>query len=301
MDRIITIPIDASLDGKSIKHVLRNEVQVSAAILTQLKKEENGILLSGEPAFVTRKVQAGDVLQATIRDGVSKIEPREVPLEILYEDEDVIAVNKPRNMPTHPSQNHHGDTLANGLMEYFRGQNFTFRAITRLDKDTSGVVLVAKNPLSGAILVEEMKEGRIRKEYLAVTNGAPIPERGEISAPIRRREGSMVLRCVAPEGKTALTEYETISRGESLALVRLRPFTGRTHQLRVHLGHLGTPIFGDDMYGAPQTGEPTRLHCEKVSFRHPISREEIMVEAPIPLDMEELTEKNHFPHFPGGK
>ncbi len=288
MDKRITMTISARLDGKTIKHILRNELRASAAILTRLKQEEDGILLSGAPAFVTHRVSEGEILQITIRDGNSEIEPVELPLKILYEDEDIIAVNKPRNMPTHPSRNHHGDTLANALMGYFRGQNFIFRGITRLDKDTSGVVLVVKNPLSGAILVEEMKAGNIQKEYLAVTNGTPNPSKGRLEAPIRRQEGSIVLRCVAPDGRAAVTEYETIQEGKKLALVRLVPLTGRTHQLRVHLSHLGTPIYGDDLYGAIQRDEPTRLHCGKLRFFHPLSKEEMTIEAPIPEDMRTL-------------
>ncbi len=290
MDRRLEIPIDARYDGMTIKHILRTEYRVSAAILTRLKQEPDGILLSGKPVFVTQRVKAGEGLLVTIRDGVSEIEPAEIPLSILYEDEDIIAVDKPRGMPTHPSHNHHGDTLANGLMGYFRGQNFVFRVITRLDKDTSGVVLVAKNPLSAAILVEEMKAGRIQKEYLAVTCGAPKPDTGEILAPIRRKEGSMVLRCIAPDGREAVTRYETISQRETLALVRLLPLTGRTHQLRVHLSSLGTPIYGDDLYGAPQTGEATRLHCKRLVFCHPVTQEEMVLQAPVPRDMKELVE-----------
>ncbi len=290
MDRSIEILVDASRDGRTVKDILRNDLRVSAAILTQLKKEKDGILLEGNPVFATERVRAGEVLKITVRDGVSDMEKAEIPLLVLYEDEDVILLNKPRNMPTHPSQNHHGDTLANGLMGYFSGQNFTFRAITRLDKDTSGAVLVAKNPLSGAILVEDMKLGRIHKGYLAVTCGTPNPTSGRLEAPIRRREESIVLRMVEPDGRSAVTEYETLREGEGLALVRLIPLTGRTHQLRVHMSHLGCPIYGDDLYGASQTGEATRLHCGKLQFFHPITGEEILVEAPLPEDMVSLVE-----------
>ncbi len=290
MDRRISITACARLDGKTVAQILRNEFRASTAIVRQLKKEKDGILVSEEPAFVTRRVQKGEVLKITVRDGRSEIEAREIPLEILYEDEDVIAVNKPRNMPTHPSQNHHGDTLANGLMYYFRSQNFTFRAITRLDKDTSGVVLVAKNPLSAAILTEEMKQGRIQKAYLAVTCGIPKPGMGRITAPIRRQEGSAILRCIAPDGKEAVTEYEILRENGRFALVRLTPGTGRTHQLRLHMRHMGTPIYGDDLYGAPQIGERTLLHCETLRFTHPLTRQICTVRASVPADMAELPE-----------
>ncbi len=288
MDRIIEIKADAAQAGRTIKDILRNDLRVSAAILTQLKKETDGILLNGDPAFATARVKEGQVLSITIRDGVSSMEGAEIPLLVLYEDEDVIVLNKPRSMPTHPSQNHHGDTLANGLMEYYKGQNFIFRAITRLDKDTSGVVLVAKNPLAGAILVEDMKLGRIQKEYLAITNNAPDPLSGQLEAPIRRQKESIVLRCVSPDGREAVTRYETVKQEENFALVRLMPLTGRTHQLRVHMSYLGCPIYGDDLYGAPQREEATRLHCGKLRFFQPVTGEEILVKAPLPNDMEDL-------------
>ena len=288
MDRVLAIKIDLSQEGRSIKDILRNDLRVSAAILTQLKKEKDGILLEGNPVFATERVKAGETLQVTIRDGVSPMAGTKLPLSVLYEDEDVIVLNKPRSMPTHPSQNHHEDTLANGLMGYFKGQNFIFRAITRLDKDTSGVVLVAKNPLAGAVLVEDMKLGRIQKEYVAITNGAPDPSKGRVEAPIRRQKESIVLRCVSPDGREALTRYETVKKEESLALVRLIPLTGRTHQLRVHMSYLGCPIYGDDLYGAPQKDEATRLHCGKLRFFQPVTGEEILVEAPLPEDMTSL-------------
>lgn len=285
MDRVIEILVDASRAGRSVKDILRNDLRVSAAILTQLKKEKDGILLGGNPVFATEKVRAGERLTITIRDGISRMEQAEIPLSVLYEDEDVIVLNKPRNMPTHPSQNHHGDTLANALVGYFAGQNFIFRAITRLDKDTSGVVLVAKNPLSGAILVEDMKLGRIRKEYMAVTNGTPNPPSGRLEAPIKRKAESIVLRCVSPDGREAITQYETILEKGGFSLVRLIPLTGRTHQLRVHMSYLGCSIYGDDLYGAPQKEEATRLHCGNLRFIHPIIGEKITIEAPLPEDM----------------
>ena len=288
MDKIIEVAVPKEWDGKSIKQILRKEYRMSAAILTSLKERDDGVLVDGMPAFVTRILKQDDLLEITIRDGKSQIEPRKVPVEVLYEDEDVIVLNKPRQMPTHPSQNHHEDTLANALAGYFSGQNFTFRAITRLDKDTSGAVLVAKNPLSGAILVEDMKDGKIRKEYFAVTNGIPDPPKGRIEAPIRRQMDSIVLRCVAPDGREAVTEYQTIREGAGLSLVHLIPLTGRTHQLRVHLSHLGCPIYGDDLYGAPQREEATRLHCGKLQFFQPLTGEEILVEAPLPEDMADL-------------
>ena len=285
MDKILTLKIDTVLHGKTIKHVLKNEFGLSTAIISYLKNTDDGIMLNGEKVFVTHRVCESDELVISIHDSRSDIPETEIPLDILYEDEDIIALNKPRCMPTHPSQNHYTDTLANGLMHYFRGEAFTFRAICRLDRNTSGIVLVAKNRLSAMLLAESMKSGKIKKEYVAVTNGAPIPDCDRICAPIKRLKESMILRCVSPNGKEAITDYETISVSGELAFVRLIPLTGRTHQLRVHMSHIGTPIYGDDLYGAPQTDEPTRLHCRKIAFVHPFSKKEIVIEAPVPNDI----------------
>ncbi len=181
MDKIITVKIDDELDGCRVKSMLRDRLGLSSGIVTELKRTENGIVLNGEEVYVNCVASKGDILVLKVCDGnSSNIVARDIPLEILYEDEDIIAVNKPRSMPTHPSQNHYEDTLANGIMYYFRGQSFTFRAITRLDRDTSGVVLIAKNPVSAQMLGDDMKNKKIRKEYLAVVNGIPEPKNSRI-------------------------------------------------------------------------------------------------------------------------
>lgn len=285
MDKKFGILIDDTLSEKTVKELLHRN-GVSSSLMTELKESEDGILLNGKKVFVNEKVKTGDRLLITLKDKRSDIAPSDIPLLVLYEDEDIIAVNKPRNMPIHPSQNHHGDTLANALMHYFLGEDFTFRVITRLDKDTSGVVLLAKNPLSGAILGEAMKKGSIKKEYLALVNGKMNPEKGEINAPIGRREESVILRCVTPLGKEAITFYETLQSNGDYSLVKLSPLTGRTHQIRVHLSYIGNPIYGDDLYGAAQKDERVRLHCSKISFCHPITGEEMTIEAPLMEDMD---------------
>lgn len=292
MEKNIIVKIDKVLHGRDIKYILHNHMELSSTLVKRLKRTDNGILLNGEAVNVLRTVCAGDELVLTFCDGSSdNIVPKNIPICILYEDEDIIAVNKPRSMPTHPSFNHYEDTLANGIMYYFRDKDFTFRAITRLDRDTSGVVLVAKNPLSAQILSDDMKNKKINKEYIAVVNGVPEPLYGTVSAPIKRRESSVMLRCVAPDGREAITEYEVEKAFGGLSLVKLRPVTGRTHQLRVHMSFIGTPIYGDDLYGASQMEEETRLHCRRISFFHPMTKEKITVTAPIPDDIKILIEK----------
>lgn len=288
MDKILSIEIEPSLHGKTVKYILQNRLGLSASVITHLKQKDDGIMLCGQRVFVDKKVCTGDMLVITVADSRSDIPARDIALDIIYEDEDIIAISKPRNMPTHPSQNHYEDTLANGFMHYYADKNFTFRAITRLDRDTSGVVLIAKNPVSAAILGEEMKEGKIKKEYAAIVNGTPNPPFGRIDAPIKRLYESVILRCVSADGKNAVTDYETISSSDGFSLVRLFPQTGRTHQLRVHLSHIGTPIYGDDLYGAIQKDESVRLHCRKITFIHPLSKTEMVLEAPLPDDMTDI-------------
>jgi 23S rRNA pseudouridine1911/1915/1917 synthase len=288
MDKIIKFEINSDADNKEVKYILKNRIGLSDGIITDLKKTDAGIMLDGRPVYVNERVKEGQELIVSIFDERSDIPGSDVPLEILYEDEDIIALNKPRKIPTHPSLNHYDDTLANGLMQYYSGKNFTFRAITRLDKDTSGVVLVAKNPFSATVLSRSMKNAEINKQYVAIVNGVPTVASGVVNAPIKRERDSIILRCVSPDGKEAITEYETVVSCNGLSLVKLIPRTGRTHQLRVHLSHIGTPIYGDDLYGAPQRSEATRLHCRKISFKHPTSGETIDIEAPLPDDIIKL-------------
>ena len=277
------MPEDA---GSKIKSILKQKLRISAAILTELKNTSGGILLNKAEVYATKEVEAGDLIEITLTDENSpNIVPSAMNLDILFEDEDLLVLNKPRNMPTHPSQNHHADTLANGVMHYFKDSSFTFRVITRLDKDTSGVVIVAKNKLSASILTESMNKGEIKKEYLAMCHGVPKEEKGEINAPIARKEGSTIERTVNKNGKPALTLYELWKENNNLSLIRVYPITGRTHQIRLHLSYTGNPIYGDDMYGSPVKNEYCRLHCRKITLPHPITGETMEFEASIPADM----------------
>ncbi|MBQ7901274.1 MAG: RluA family pseudouridine synthase [Clostridia bacterium] len=287
--KTVEIIIDTAYDGKPVKTVLKHRLKISAAILTSLKKHSDGILVNGTKAMANTIVHMGDTITINIHDTSSpNIEPCRMELDILQEDEDILVLNKPRSMPTHPSQNHHSDTLANGVMHYYRHSDFTFRVITRLDRDTSGVVLIAKNLLSASLLSEQMRRQAIHKEYIALCHGTPQNASGTIDAPIARVEGSTILRCVSPNGKKSITHYSVVSTHGNLSLINLNPQTGRTHQLRVHLAHIGHPIYGDDMYGSPVIGDRTRLHCRAITFTSPASGETITVEAPIPSDIAEL-------------
>lgn len=289
ISKTISLNIDSTLDGKTIKTIIRNHLGISSAIMTKLKKYPDGILVCGIRQNVNKVLKSGDILTLNIRDTTSKnIKPVKIPLDILYEDDEIVVVNKPRNMPTHPSQNHHNDTLANGIAYLYREKGFTFRPITRLDRDTSGIVIIAKNQLSASVLSKQMQTFKIQKQYIAVCHGIFDIKQGIIDAPIARVEGSGILRQVAPWGKQAITEYQVIEENNDFSLVKLNPKTGRTHQLRVHLSHIGHSIYGDDMYGSKVKNASTLLHCQKICFCHPQTNERMEICAPVPDDMKNI-------------
>lgn len=279
------IIVTAAMDGRKIEYVLSGDLSLSGNIIKKLKAT-GGIQVNGESVHTDRLLAEGEVLRLIFPEEFpGRISPEEMELDILYEDDDLLAVNKRAGMETHPSRGNYRGTLANGVMHYFKNA-FTFRVITRLDRETSGVVLIAKNMVSAHRLNEAMRLRKIIKEYVAVVEGEPKEKSGIIDAPIKRGEG--IRRIVAEDGKEAITEYAVEKTVNNLSLVRLRPLSGRTHQIRVHLAHIGVPIYGDWLYGNQREGERVRLHCAKVGFEHPSTGEQITIEAPIPGDIMSL-------------
>lgn len=285
MFRTFELEIDERYHEKSVKAVLKGHFGLSENMITQLKKG-NGIVVNGKKEFVNKVLNEGDLLKITLfEDGSKNILPDDIPLDILYEDEDILAVNKPYDMPTHPSIHHFRGTLANAVINYYSGLPFTFRAVTRLDRDTSGVVIIAKNAISCDKLSQQIQKGEFKKQYVAVCVGVPELKKGIIDAPILREKEGIIKRCIDEKGKMAVSEYEVIKDFGKLSLIRLFPKTGRTHQLRLHLSHIGTPIFADFLYGEDVENERIRLHCEMVSFIHPFSGERMEIQAKLPEDM----------------
>lgn len=278
--------------GKSVKQIIEREFSVSSRTLSKLKKG-GGITVNGSIVTVRYPLCAGDLLTLSIKEMPSEsIEKVELPLEVLYEDENILVVNKPLGMPTHPSQGHRRDTLANAVMYRYRDTDFTFRAITRLDGDTTGVVLIARDALSAQRLTDSLQSGEIKKEYSAVVLGVPKNKEGIIQAPIARCENSIIKRKISPAGKNAITEYtlELVRKDGKYSLLKVIPITGRTHQIRLHLSHIGNPIYGDFLYGVPIDGTRAYLHCRMLTFPHPISRNILEIRAPLPDDMKEIME-----------
>ena len=253
-------------------------------------------MLNGKRVFVTEKLKSGDVLELLTESEESFSEyifPTEGKLDIIFEDDDFLAVNKPPYLPVHPSKGHPYDSLANIVVYYYKqkNQNFTFRCVNRLDKDTSGVTLIAKNAYAHELMRRLNVENLVDKTYFAVIHGNPSPLCGTIDLPIYRPEEATIKRVVDSRGKRAVTVYETVNAGEKLSLVKIKLLTGRTHQIRVHFSHLGHPLAGDFLYGNENDGILQRqaLHCGEISFIHPVTGEELKLTADLPEDMKKIS------------
>lgn len=318
MARILRWTAAESDAGKKLEDFLR-EHGCSHHVLTHLKRTERGICLNGEWAYATQRIKEGDLTEITIDEEESSehIVPSPLPLHIVYEDEDLMVVDKPSNMPIHPSINNYENTLANAVMYYFSQQNipFVYRCINRLDRDTSGLLIIAKHMMSGAILSQMSADRQIHREYLTIVEGI-LPESGTIDAPIARIEDSVLMRCVDFErGERAVTHFQRLScfapvpprntsekqsiltagtapvsdqnttRKLSLALVKLE--TGRTHQIRVHMKYIGHPMIGDFLYYPDSQHLIGRqaLHSHKLTFVHPITKKELSFVSELPDDM----------------
>lgn len=297
----MTVTISNRWNEKTVSDFLK-EVGYSHKAISRLKRLEDGILLNGTRVTVRAILREGDTLSLGVEDRVEEqnpyLEPVNLPLSVIFEDERLLAVNKPPFMPTHPSMGHTGDTLANAVAYYLQREDrpFVFRAINRLDRDTSGVVLLAKDKFTAARLAGAMEDGKIRKTYLALLCGRLSEDSGVIDLPIRRREASIITREAVPctDGNTlpvgaqpACTRYEVVCRGEDYTLVRAFPETGRTHQLRVHFAYMGHPILGDTLYGTSDSRISRQaLHAETLTI--PYLEGERTITAPLPDDLQTL-------------
>ena len=278
MDRYIETVSGVSGEMK-IRDYLRSRLGLSTSLIGKVKY--GNVKLNGAEVHMRAMIKNGDEIEITLPPEDSEnIEAMDIPLQIVYEDEYLIAINKPKNMPVHPSRGNSLPTVANALRHYI-GQPFVFRAVNRLDRDTSGIVLIAKDRIAGAKLYQAMKDRRFEKTYLAVVEGIPDTH-GFIDAPIEREAEESIRRIVRADGKRCLTEYELISTDEDgNSLVKVIPHTGRTHQIRVHMAHIGHPLKDDFLYGK-RGNETYSLHCSSLSFEHPITGEKITIKAEIP-------------------
>lgn len=291
MKKLLEYPVTSFTAGMTVEEFLRKE-GYSKNLIVHLRNTEHGITIEDKLIYTTHRLAEGEILNIKIieTEASENIVPVKMPLSIVYEDEDLMVINKSANLPIHPSQGNFDNTLANGLAFYFKekGEPFVYRAVNRLDRDTTGLLIIAKHMLSSCILSDMVKNREIHREYAAIVSGK-LPEEGVIDAPIARVSGSTIERCVNPEtGDRAVTHYKRLFYNEALhySLAALKLETGRTHQIRVHLKYLGHPLPGDFLYHPDFTKiKRQALHSHRLSFSHPLTKEPLSFEAPIPDDM----------------
>lgn len=290
MERQILYTIDK--DYKSISDFLKSKGYTSSNIV-ELKKYENGIVLNGTWAYMNQKPARFDRLLVRVCEykKSKNILPVFIKLDIKYEDEDIVVVNKPSDMPIHPSLNNYENSMANALMYYYRDKNFVFRCINRLDRDTTGLTVVAKHFLSAGILNTFMQRREIKRVYNAIVeDDGSLKESGTVDAPIAREDNTLIKRRVSSEGQRAITHYKVLKRLRGASLIELRLDTGRTHQIRVHMSYIGHPLVGDYLYNERYYDKENvrpLLHSKSLSFTHPITGENLYIECELPKDFKE--------------
>lgn len=293
--RILTYTVTPEEDGRMVKGILRGSLQLSYTLLKSLKWRENAILLNGQSVHVNTIVHAGDTVSVVL----SERTPREdlycanaAKPDIVYEDDDLLVLNKPAGVAMHPKSGDASVPSLAAMLTSYLGEGSVPHFVSRLDKGTSGLLIAAKSGYVHDRLRRALHSSDLRREYRAVAVGRVEPPYGVIDAPIGRAEGSIIRRCVRVDGLPSLTEYETLQVNDRFTLLRLRPQTGRTHQLRVHMAYLGHPLAGDWLYGTEDKTLIARpaLHSYELWFTQPVTGQELHFTAPIPQDMQRLME-----------
>ncbi len=289
------------LCGLSVRELLTAHLELSRRAICALKNNERGIVLNGNRVTVRATLSDGDVLELALEENDrerEKIIPVNIPIDVLYEDEAITVVNKPPFMPTIISHGHYEDTLANALAYRYRDRDFVMRAVNRLDRDTSGICLIANSRRSAHILGGQMKNRQMEKKYLAILDGALENDFSEktIKSRIKRKEGSTILREVTCDENAlyAETAYRLLAHGQKYSAVIAEPKTGRTHQLRVHFSCIGYPIVGDNMYGkVSDVISRQALHAFELTFAHPYTKEKMTFRAPVSQDILGVAEQDN--------
>ena len=292
MDKRLNATVPAGMDGKTVKDVARSLLSLSSTRLKKAKRVPGGVRVNGQDVFVTHVVRAGDAVSILIeQEGAASpgVVPTPGEVDVVYEDEHLLVLNKPANMPVHPSAGHYDDSLANRCAARFGG---VFRPVNRLDAGTSGLMVAARDAHVHALLCKALHTGDFERRYLAIAEGVFAGKQGVVDAPIARAEGSAIKRCVSPDGQRAVTHYRVLRNNGRFSLVELTLETGRTHQIRVHMAYLGHPLAGDFLYGTEDKELIGRaaLHAFSLRLTHPITGQILEFERGLPDDMRALTE-----------
>jgi len=296
----LNLTVTSDDNSKTVKQLLKNRLHLSGRLIKQLKLS-NRILLNSVPVHVNMPVKEGDLLEALVdfEEYNENITPEPMDLEILFEDENLIAINKPANMVVHPTFRHQSGTVANGLMHYLlhKGIKTLIRPVSRLDRDTSGIILFALNSFIQYSLVSQMHDNSFTREYIGLVHGILTENSGTISLPIKRLPGSTMLRHVSPDGLKAITHYEVLERFSDVSFLKFSIETGRTHQIRVHCQAIGHPLICDTLYPLPafegryeNLMSRHALHAQRCVFTHPLTKKVIELKAPIPYDFSNALE-----------
>lgn len=296
MGNFLTFEVNESENNLKLREYLRKSAKLSGRLIKGAALQGR-IKVNSKAAKLNHVLKKGDIVTFDVtKEESQNIEPEEMELQVVYEDADVIVINKPSGIVVHPTKSYPKGTLASGVLYYFKekGENCIVRLVSRLDMDTSGLILIAKNQFSHMALARDMQREDFKKNYLAIVHGKLENKQGTIDLPIYRPEGDNIRRVVDERGQKSITHFEVVEEFKSGSLVKLTLDTGRTHQIRVHLSHIGHSIYGDSLYG---TGEDSQyihrqaLHAYKLSFPHPRTGNIITLECNIPQDMKELIQK----------
>ena len=294
MTRRLELPVTAELAGIRVDTLLKKHLGLSGTVVRRVKWLPDGIWVDGERVNTRFCPREGQVLSVRLSDPErrSGVVPAPGPLNIVYEDQDLLVLNKAPGVPVHPGPGHFSDTIGNFLLHYYdqTGVEDDFHPVHRLDRGTSGLLAVAKHPHAQEVLKNQLHTDQFRREYLAVCVGIPEPRTGVVDAPLGPKPDSLVEQMVRPDGKPARTGYRLVQTHGDFSLLHLVLDTGRTHQIRVHMAHLGHPLVGDFLYGTedPRLISRPALHSWRLSLVHPVTRKALSFTAPLPQDMARL-------------
>lgn len=292
MASVLEFEIKEEDSGRKLRDYLKTEIGLSTRLMRGAAVDGR-IKIRDQRVKLNYTLAAGDIIKIELsKEEDQDIEPEEMNLDIVYEDEDILVINKPPFTVVHPTRSHPTGTLANGVLYHFRskGENCIVRLVSRLDRDTSGLIIIAKNQYSHMFLAKEMERNALVKGYTAVVWGNLKESKGTINEPIYRPTDDSIKRVVDPRGQESITHYEVVESLNQADIVRLRLETGRTHQIRVHLSYLGNPIIGDTLYGREEETLINRqaLHASHLSFLHPRTKEVISLSSDLPEDIKNL-------------